>query len=629
MDFSSQATYFENLFPGSTQEDEIDRKAIRNKTAFHSDVGLIVLEKEGIRVIPLNNKDGSIQRLNPRPSLSINFTGLVLNQDASLLALIGNSKIVLLNLSLKNKVQLQNGAESTDCKSFLVDVGRHSIQKVSWHPSSTYHLVVLTEEFLSIYNVRSQRNHPEQKFPIPVQPVSFTFGGSSHVDSWQRFVIYVLNESGAIYALCPVIPYECLIPEIYFTTLEDRIKKLRNEVLHTVQGDLYDLELRWLREVKGELVVLDTNTPTGVKRIDQKQVGGGGLLKGNVQQRRSRTTTSVRRSASVFSLDDDDDSDSDEYFRDGGSVMQPSGNGHEDVWVTTQAPGSYENLRPILQGPINRIDETVSNQFECTDILCLPTTPTVLVHVFRDLLLEVNLIFEDVTPRWGKDPFGIHRANNPALLYERVDLDLPVPAGTNIPPCLEPSFPQKKNEIFIRHGSGIHSVTFPWLEILHNHLFPKDSGGIPCGREGVEEMGEIPDLPISEIRWLLNTMPLSELARGCGLVGFSLVTFSDPMVLVFDTYMRCHCMEVEPLNLGVSFLSSSFQEYSILCSSSSLSTSVPSLSPPPHSFSFPFSSLTSFPLSYIHPLSPSFPPTSTLLPFPSPSLPPNFSLSNS
>lgn len=80
---------------------------------------------------------------------------------------------------------------------------------------------LVTRKF-RIYNLTQSASQPEQTFqlfPKPVVPltpqkqakqeveevaVSFTFGDGK---GWNRFTIFFVTDSGNIYALCPVVPY--------------------------------------------------------------------------------------------------------------------------------------------------------------------------------------------------------------------------------------------------------------------------------------------------------------------------------------------------------------------------------------------------------------------------------------
>lgn len=89
--------------------------------------------------------------------------------------------------------------------------------KVSWHPYSDTHLGILSSDSVfRIYDLSSALEQPEQEYYLqPVErgrsrnassicPVDFSFGGD-HL--WDRFSVFILFSDGAVYILCPVVPF--------------------------------------------------------------------------------------------------------------------------------------------------------------------------------------------------------------------------------------------------------------------------------------------------------------------------------------------------------------------------------------------------------------------------------------
>nr|XP_043631960.1 nuclear pore complex protein NUP88 [Erigeron canadensis] len=89
--------------------------------------------------------------------------------------------------------------------------------KVSWHPYSDTHLGILSSDSVfRLYDLSSALEQPEQEYYLqPVEcgrsrnassicPVDFSFGGD-HL--WDRFSVFVLFSDGAVYVLCPVVPF--------------------------------------------------------------------------------------------------------------------------------------------------------------------------------------------------------------------------------------------------------------------------------------------------------------------------------------------------------------------------------------------------------------------------------------
>ncbi|KAD7480261.1 hypothetical protein E3N88_03397 [Mikania micrantha] len=89
--------------------------------------------------------------------------------------------------------------------------------KVSWHPYSDTHLGILSSDSVfRLYDLSLAIEQPEQEYYLqPVArgrsrnassicPIDFSFGGD-HL--WDRFSVFVLFSDGAVYILCPVVPF--------------------------------------------------------------------------------------------------------------------------------------------------------------------------------------------------------------------------------------------------------------------------------------------------------------------------------------------------------------------------------------------------------------------------------------
>ncbi|CAJ1860717.1 unnamed protein product [Sphenostylis stenocarpa] len=89
-----------------------------------------------------------------------------------------------------------------------------------WHPYSDTHLGILSSDSVfRIFNLSMDPLQPEQEYYLqPVEPgrsrnassvcpVDFSFGGD-HL--WDRFSVFILFSNGAIYVLCPVVPFGSL-----------------------------------------------------------------------------------------------------------------------------------------------------------------------------------------------------------------------------------------------------------------------------------------------------------------------------------------------------------------------------------------------------------------------------------
>lgn len=176
--------------------------------------------------------------------LSFPLHSIMVNSTGSLLALYGPKHIVVAEIP-----ELKSGQTlSPLCKASLVSqtipLGTDvEFLKATWHPLSTQHLVVLTNDnTLRFVNVEQIDAGAEQTFALDqmfeedldealvhLDVVNFCFGDAS-VASWQAFCIYLLNRDSDVFALCPVVPYGCRVPAHYFSTLKKFVYSQMDEV---------------------------------------------------------------------------------------------------------------------------------------------------------------------------------------------------------------------------------------------------------------------------------------------------------------------------------------------------------------------------------------------------------------
>ena len=190
-------------------------------------------------------------------SLPLNFPlhSIMVNKSGDLLALYGPKHIVVAEIpELKSSSSLSplcTASLVSQAIPFEVDT---EFLKVSWHPFSEQHLVVLTNDnTLRFVNVEQIESGAEQTFTLDemidedlddvlahLDIVNFCFGDAS-VASWQAFCVYLLNRDSDVYALCPVVPYGCRISAHYFSTLKKFVYTQLDEVV--VKYDEANIEL--------------------------------------------------------------------------------------------------------------------------------------------------------------------------------------------------------------------------------------------------------------------------------------------------------------------------------------------------------------------------------------------------
>jgi hypothetical protein len=478
----------------------------RNEIGFHPEVGMVVINSQKILILDVNS-DKYIT-LNPQSRIHPMHGGII-NPSGNLLAIQGNNQILLIALSEEAKLSFMEQREECDgdeirCKSQVIQLGpihNNEIRKISWHPISDTHLVVLTNDSLRLYNCHGPVEQPEQNFYLTdaLDPISFSFGGSSYLDSWHRFTIFLLMRSGHIYAICPVVPYESMIPVEFLSNLQDRMRAIDDESA-----------IRWLKEIKGPNIKVDFKSPIGIKRINKR---------GN--SRFSPVTSPKTKKVFSSNFESDDDS------------VEEEPEEQEKGYVRTKKPHSFNNTL-IVQGPLTENGSTT--KFECTDILTLPTTPTVIMRSFEDAVIEIFLLFEDIHPKWGRENmFKKQKDQASFILYDHIDLGLPT-HNSEMGPCrlyIGPNNSPNNYEFYAYHGAGVHRIKLSYMSLLSDSVF--------LDPLLLEKEGSVPQ---SEKSCILNTLPegTGTGSRPVVFVGFTIATVKGKNLIVArDAEGNLHC----------------------------------------------------------------------------------------
>jgi len=478
---------------------------LRNEICFHPDVGLIVINSQKIRVLNVNSENYITLETTCKMH---SMHGGIINSSGNLLAIQGNNQILLIALSDEAKLSFNEDKECREvrCKSQMIQLGpihNNEIRKISWHPLSDTHLVVLTNDSLRLYNCHLSTTEPEQNFYLTdaLDPISFSFGGSTYLDSWQRFTIFLLMQSGHIYAICPVVPFECMIPVEYFSKLQEKMKEIDN-----------DHATKWLKEIKGPNIKVDFKSPIGIKRINKR---------GNSKPRFSPVTSpSKTRKAFSANFESDDESTEEEPDE------------QEKGFIRTKKPNSFNNML-VVQGPLT--EHGNSPKFACTDILTLPTLPTVILRAFEDAVIEVFLLFEDIQPKWGQKMFKKQKDQTSLLmLYDNIDLGLPT-YNSDMGPCrlfIAPNNSANNYQFYAYHGAGVHRIKLSYMSLLSDSVLSDPS------------RLEKESIPPSEKSCIINTLPLGTETgvRPVVIVGFAVVNIKGKTYVVAgDAEGNIHC----------------------------------------------------------------------------------------
>jgi hypothetical protein len=156
------------------------------------------------------------------------------NETGSLVALVGDHGCCVVNLSRRLRSEFnQRPGTVVECKVIALGhlfFGMHPevrIMKARWHPASLSHLALMcSDNVLHLYNVLSRDTEdPEQILRVSLESLrvlSFDFGSSL---DWTHFTVFFCLSDQNIYALCPVVPFGCPIPEELLNSLEVRQKQ--------------------------------------------------------------------------------------------------------------------------------------------------------------------------------------------------------------------------------------------------------------------------------------------------------------------------------------------------------------------------------------------------------------------
>jgi len=158
-------------------------------------------------------------------------------------------------------------------------------------------------------------------------------------------------DDASIYALCPVLPFNCLLPTVL------------------------------LKDLKGVVNSNIWNAAKGKGTTEAEMFGDLKLQRNWISH-----------------------------------VMTDKGDDLAYIKTSKRAPPYRDKL--CLQGPLD--DERAKGDMPC-DILCIPSSPMVLLRAYTSGRVEVLVCVQDVEPKWTT------KSNSHSfVLYEKLDLGLPL-----------------------------------------------------------------------------------------------------------------------------------------------------------------------------------------------------------
>ncbi|KAG2761913.1 hypothetical protein PC129_g21171 [Phytophthora cactorum] len=345
-----------------------------------------------------------------------------------------------------------------------------NVRHAAWHPLSDTHLVVLSDaEEIEVFNTQQDVSKPEQRhrldFPTKARATGafstcFCFGASIQLQQqqaaqmqaaqiWDAFTCYVLRSDGAVYALCPLVPYDCCASKTFL------------QILST--------------EVDAQIAVCKQKV---------EAVGSGSGLQSRLLELKSQkywlqegwapASTQTRRSSPRF----------------GGRAQTPPGrndktNADAFCYLSPHVSGISPDTWPIaLQGPVDVTPQSVvegKNQLSggssATSLLVVPhasrnsadkrpvSASPFLMRTFTSGHVELILLDAPIRPQWRSNRQAAASSamrKLPALLLECLNLGIDDSGGKAV---LERDIADPRL-IYCPHSTGVHVINVSWVFAL-------------------------------------------------------------------------------------------------------------------------------------------------------------------
>ncbi|TFK29279.1 hypothetical protein FA15DRAFT_632177 [Coprinopsis marcescibilis] len=246
------------------------------------DADLVVAAGKELRITSLGDvKLGKSTRKTYKvlhtPNVDFEIHQIVLNPNGKLLAAVGAFRVAVVVMPRPGYNRLVS--DSIDCKAVKVGQYYHGsedsapIAKVDWHPwgeAGSTLLVMTTDGRLREYDISFDAEEPQQTLSFVPQRkanafaadddserevTSFTLGKGKA--DWGPLTIYALMKSGDVYAICPYLPHNTVIPSSYVHSLECFISAKQEFI---AQGDapshistLYDYQRKYVNALTKQL----------------------------------------------------------------------------------------------------------------------------------------------------------------------------------------------------------------------------------------------------------------------------------------------------------------------------------------------------------------------------------------
>ncbi|XP_028803776.1 nuclear pore complex protein NUP88 [Neltuma alba] len=385
-----------------------------------------------------------------RADVEINFAihKISINRNGSALLLFGSERLCVMYLygrTSKKDVNLI-------CRTIMIGSQTYSkssndirVLKALWHPYSDCHVGILSSDSVfRLFNLALDPLQPEQEYYLqPVDPgrsrsassmlpVDFSFGGD-HL--WDKFSVFILFGDGAIYILCPVVPFGSLfksesVLEIYNDAHTFGLKSANSRAISNSK-----LAISWLEATFPELQNQETEENMSMQRAHAyAQFDASLTLQGPLRRvGQGGDEDSVGRSAEC----------------EGRAVSLLYDLVSKDTILVTSWSGGQLQIDALAD--------------EIQPVWSADSSPRLRVDS-HDHILGLAMICESIT---GGLPEKIDHAvwlGNPPPLLRLAIVDLALPrraeSGYNIALFVDPLMPER---IYSLHDGGIDSIVLHFL----------------------------------------------------------------------------------------------------------------------------------------------------------------------
>ncbi|RLN86334.1 hypothetical protein BBJ28_00007455 [Nothophytophthora sp. Chile5] len=343
-----------------------------------------------------------------------------------------------------------------------------SVRHAAWHPLSDAHLVVLSDaEEISVFNMQQDVSKPEQRhlldFPAKARATgaastSFCFGSPLQLQQqqvqvqaaqlWDAFTCYILRSDGAVYALCPLVPYDCRASRAFIQMLRSEVDAQISVCKQKMEaaGNGSGLQSRFA-ELKSQKYWLQEGWTSAAAQARSSPRSGN--------RAQHAATDKDESTSAVFC-----------YLRPHMSGISP------DTWPLA------------LQGPVDVTPKSVvegKNQVaggsSATSLLVMPhsarssgekrgaSTAPFLLRAFTSGHVELVLLDAPLRPQWKSDRLVAAAASSrrlPALLLECLNLGIDDSGGKAV---LERD-PVDPRLVYCLHSTGVHVLNVSWVFAL-------------------------------------------------------------------------------------------------------------------------------------------------------------------